>query len=290
MKRVMVSVALGAILVGGTADAAIRAIDGLGNLYNIETDTAVATKIGEVPDVPSNGGTNPEASSPNSIGVGAGGNYYTSFAQLPNGANNLESLYRDGDQILQVPVGGPAIEAGDAVGDKFYFVDGDGTFITIANISTTSPAVESRRSSTGALIGDGARFGDLAIKGSTAYLSYRENSGASYKLASFDITAEEPTLTNVIADTQRYVGLAFDPTYSSLFGIQRAAPGGELVFRLLEIDLGTGNGTRIADIAGLAAGAEFTDAATIPLPAAAWLLITAAGSLFGARLLRREAA
>ena len=239
-------------------------------MYLVSTSTAVATAFASFPDVPGS-----DAFSPN--GLGYNGNVFnTSYV---NSASNL-TLYRNGVALVQplATTGQPAstavgVAAGDVSGSTYYYIDTDFDLYSVSNINGVSGSqvnVKIKDEMTGVM----GLFGDLAISGGSMFVSHGTNSPQQFDLSGNLLN----TITN---ETRRYVGLAFDG--GVLYGVADIGTSSQL-FRLL-----ISGTTVVSQLVGTItlngnSNLTLTDAASVPLLAAAWLLLSGlAGSRFVAR-------
>jgi hypothetical protein len=238
-------------------------------VWKVNTSSGAATLAATFPDP---GGSKQEQFSPNGLGASGNSYFYTNF-NVPG----ADTLFRDGVSLVTVGTQDPFnIANGDAVGSNYYFVDRhSGNFYTISNI-LGAPGTQSINS---VYLGAKDTMGDIAIRGTTAYLSY------DGKLATFDITNPGNGLTKSVTQS-RFVGLGFDG--DSLYGVLRA---GDNNFDLYSINTATLGVKLVADISGIPTNGgaitgtyEITDAASaVPVPAAAWLLASGMLGLAGIR-------
>lgn len=241
-----------------TANAAILVQGSEGQVYLVSTSTAVATLFASYPDVPGS-----DAFSPN--GLGYNGNVFnTSFV---NSASNL-TLYRNGVALVQ-PLAttsqptGVGVAAGDVKGNTYYYIDTDFDLYSVSNINgTTGPYVNVKIKDE--MTGATGEFGDLAISGGSMFVSYGTNS-----LQQFDLNGI--LLNTITNETRRYLGLAFDGGF--LYGVVDTGPTNEL-YRL--VITGSSVASYFVNTITLNGSSDLTltDAASVPLPAAAWLLLS----------------
>jgi len=266
--KMLLVLLLSAFVLTGTAHAGFISILGEdGKAFNLNTATGVATFATQLQNP---GGSAEPQYSPNALGVSGGSYFYTTFNTPGN-----ENLYRDNSSILSVATSGQfEIANGDAVGSNFYFVDRyNGKFVTISNIFGTA-AQNAGVQITGLIP---ATMGDLAISGTTAYLS------TDNILATFDITNPGAGFTSV--NLNRYVGLGFDG--GSLYGVLRVGANN---FDLYSINTATLAANKLFDITGVSGTGhvsgqyEITDASrAVPIPATLWLLGAGLLGLVGIR-------
>ncbi len=255
-------------LLAGTADAGFISILGEdGSVFNLDTTTGVASLAVKFPDP---GGSSQEQYSPNGLVVSGGMYFFTNF-----NVTGPDTLYRNGTALTTIPAADPYnIANGDAAGNTFYFVDRHtGALVTIGNIFG---APGTQTISCVSFLSGMSAMGDLAISGTTGYLSY------DAALLKFDMA----TLTYTQKALNRYVGLGFDG--GTLYGVRRA---GDNKFELYRIDTASLTQTKVANISGIpttggavAGRYEITDAASaVPIPATAWLLGSGLIGLLGLR-------
>lgn len=272
-SRIFLAALLVAVSLAGNAHAGYLPILGEdGRVWNVNTSSGAATLAATFPDP---GGSQQEQFSPNALGV-SGNSYFYATYNVPGS----DTLFRDGVSLVTVGAQDPYnIANGDAVGSNYYFVDRHtGNFITIGNIFG-APGVQSI---TSAYLGGKDTMGDLAIRDTTAYLSYDGT------LATFDITNPGGGFTKTVTQS-RFVGLGFDG--DSLYGVLRAGNNDFDLYSINTTNTTTLGAMKVADISGVPTGGgamagmyEITDAASaVPLPAAVWLLGSGLAGLAGIR-------
>jgi hypothetical protein len=167
---------------------------------------------------------------------------------------------------------GGRVASGLALGGNYYFVTNEGDFKVIENAGSGSGGVRTIKSG---LISDGAEFGDIVWDGRMVIASYGPGSTSAGVLATFDLDGEN--FSSSSTGQAKYAGLAFSG--GTLYGVRGEGSGS----RLFSIDLGIGLG-----IAGAFVSAFITDLATVPLPAAAWLLLSGILGLVGLKRFKRR--
>ena len=252
-------------LAGPAAAATISVLGNDGAVYNVDVVTGIASFVTNIGDPPS---TQPQFS-PNALGVEAGSP--TTITAMTFNTDGDESIIVNGTEENTFPTArDAAVAAGDSESGSYYYVDRDfGVYQVLANGAGD-------RNFLGDL-GPDDTLGDLAIRGTTAYLSY----GSSF--SSFDLTDVDDGFEQT-ASASRFVGLGF--AGDTLYGVSATS------------QLYMWNGTfdpdpfsYVADITldGSTPLRGLTDASSaVPLPAAGWLLLGALGGLAAMR--RRKTA
>ncbi len=217
-------------------------VGGSAAVYTLDTTTGVATFAASAADPAST----QTQFSPNALGVSGADYFYSTF-----NVSGDETFYRNTTALLSLAAANNAIAAADAVGSNYYYVDRDGRLVTVSSIFGAPSA-----GIPGPQIGgfSGATLGDLAIDGTTGYLSH----GSS--LSTLDITNPAAGFTQTIS-SRRYVGLGFDG--SNLYGVFR---NGASDFDLYLINTSTLASTLVAGITGVPEGWEITDASRALVP------------------------
>ncbi len=192
------------------------------------------------------------------------GDFYRS-----GGADNT-SLYRNNTPLVEVgTVFGGAVD-----GSTYYGVEeGDGTYFTV-DLSSGNPTETNRTKVTDLAGVAGNPLGDVVVSGDELWVSYEGGFGI-YNLA-------DGSLISSLTASRRYAGLAF--VGSQLFGVAGAPNDDSTLYALgfAGTSVSEGDGTTVAD------GWNIYDAATVPLPAAAWLFLSGLAGVFGyARFGRR---
>jgi hypothetical protein len=241
-----------------------------GNVYSINTSDASVSlyqALGPIPGIAPN--------SPNGLGYNKF-NQDTAFRTDYNDAATDNFLYRNDEQLVEIPGANQSVASGHVVGDTFYYLDRQGGFYSVDNIFGV--AGTQAVTSLGSVPGANLSYGDLAITGDDVYIS-TGNIFGKFSLA-------DPTsgFTMSFTPSDLFAGLAFDGT--KLFGF--TADSASLTNELYEISIAAatfGVATYIGDI--VLAGVMLTDAAPtpVPLPSAALMLL---GGLAGMGVLRRR--
>lgn len=235
-----------------------------GNVYQISTFDASVTLYQDLDPI---AGIAPN--SPNGLGYNLF-NKNTAFRTDYNAGNVQNYLYRNNDQLVEIPGASQSVASGDVQKDVFYYLDRSGTFYSVDNIFGAAGA--QTVTNLGAVPSADQTYGDIAIRGDSAFIS-TGNTFASFSLAN-------PTagFTASTTPTMLFAGLAFDG--SSLYGF--TAKGSDLTNQLYSISLAAGSFGTASFIGEIVlAGVLLTDAAPtpVPLPAAAWLLIAGMAGL-----------
>lgn len=269
-----VSIAAAFALLGSAAIAApVGSILGQGNdgnVYEISTLDASVSLYQDLDPIP---GIAPN--SPNGLGYNRF-NPDTAFRTDYNSGSVDNYLYRNNEQLVEIPGARQSVASGHVEGDVFYYLDRNGTFYSVDNIF--GAAGTQTVSNLGAVPQANQTYGDIAILGDTVFVS----TGSTF--ASFSLANPVGGFTASLEPTLLFAGLAFDG--SSLYGF--TADGNALTNQLYSISLALGSfgtATLIGDI--VIDGVMLTDAAPtpVPLPAAAWLLI---GGLAGLGFIARR--
>lgn len=251
--------AIAALALSGTAHASVDFILGQGadgKVYSIDVTDASASVFQDLSDF----NTDPTEAdnSPNALGFN-GSSFRSDFPE----DNNINTLYRNDTALFTYDTGSgnaSGVAAGDVVGDVYHFIDRDGFYNTITGING-SPGTQGFTQSDRIDLGLGGPFGDLAIRGDDLFVSY----GNSFSI--FDLT--DLSLSPTTFALQRFAGLAF--AHGDLYGVT----GGQgATSELWSIDFLNGTDTLVGNT-----GVALTDAATVPLPAAAWLMIGGLGAV-----------
>jgi len=266
IHRICAVVGLATLSAG--ANAAILVLTEQGTVLSVDTGTAVATPFANYSDVPPEAGSD-EIFSPNGLGYN-GSVFYTTYGASP------VTLYRNGAQLttnLSATTGVgivPSIAAGDVSGNTYYYLDGDFDLYSVSNINA-APGSQLNVKVKDEMVGGNVsgQFGDLAINGGSLFVSHGTTSAI---LQRFDLNGTLLDTYTFASDPRRYLGLAFDG--GTLFGV--AAVGS--VYQLFSLAFNglTVTPTSVGQI-NLNGNAVLglTDAASVvPLPAAAWLLLS----------------
>jgi hypothetical protein len=163
-----------------------------------------------------------------------------------------------------------AIAGAGGFGSVYYYATGTGA---IASLETSggAPGVQKLL---GQLSDGVTQYGDLAVRSvdaqgaATLILSYDTSSGS--KLVSFDTGTQTTTSIAGFDGLTKFAGLAF--SNGTLYGV-RAKNEGPGTTAIYAINLGTGAYAALGDGAGSTYFSKntYTDAANVPIPAAAWL-------------------
>lgn len=265
--------ALGAVSAQAATTGAILAQGSDGNIYSVNVSTAEATLFRSLSSF---GGTSPN--SPNSLGTALVDGEVVTFRTDFFNTTGTNELRRDDTLIatLTSPENSGGVAAGDVSGGVFSYITGSGEFGTVSNIfgAPSDAVVSDLQNVIG--IDQEAIFGDLAIRSDFAYVSWDTSFGI-LDLATLTMSdVSTPILSGSLEnETPRFAGLAFDGDI--LYGFTARA-GDSLDNWLYSIALdapGTWTASFIGEIA--LDGVLLTDAAPlpIPLPAAAWMLLSA---------------
>ena len=279
VNRVCAVVGLATLSAG--ADAAILVLTNEGAVLSVDTNSAVATPFANYLDVPPVTGTGTDDDySPNALGYN-GNVFYATYGASP------VTLYRNGAQLptnLSSAGSIPSVAAADVSGDTYYYLNGNFDLYSVTSINGGSQTNTLVNQEIG---GDGVvgQFGDLAINGGSMFVSHGTSTPI---LQRFNLSGTLQATYTFASDPRRYLGLAFDG--GTLYGVAAAAGSTYELFSLGFSGL-TVTPTSLGTIMlGVSAAQGLTDAASaVPLPAAAWLLLSGlAGFGFVAR--RRTAA
>ena len=253
MKATYFAAAAAVALAGmsGTAHAAFFGQAGNGDIYSIDQSSGVATQV--------SGPEGISSSSTNALGVD-GSDF---FRTQGDGGNDL---FKNNTSFLT----GVGTSFGATVfGGTYYAVDDSNNRLFSVDLSSSSP---SKNFATNDEFKDGS-LGDIVYDGKDLLVSQE---GVGIVKVTTDGTVLD-TFTN--SDTSgsnpdaRFPGLAF--VGSELYGLNTDLTS------FVQITLGSGSfstGSPIT-ITGAPDGVEFFDAATVPLPAAAWLMIGGLGAV-----------
>jgi hypothetical protein len=257
---------LGLTMLSAGADAAILVLTETGAVLSVNTTTAVATPFQNYSDVPPVVGSD-EIYSPNAL-ASNGNVFYATYSADP------VSLYRNGalltSNLLATTTGAgiiPSIAAGDVSGDTYYYIDGDFDLYSVTNVNA-APGLQGNVKVKDEMTGVVGQFGDLAINGGSMFVSHSNTPS----LQRFDLSGNLLTTYTFASDPRRYLGLAFDG--GTLYGV--AAVGS--VYELFRLGL-SGSTVSPTSLGTIMLGGNavlgLTDAASVvPLPAAAWLLLS----------------
>lgn len=249
-SRVCAVLGLAALSTG--ANAAILVLTSEGNILQVNTSNAVATPFASYGDVP--GAT--DGFSPNALGYN-GNAYYTTFGASP------VTLYRDGVAVATLATTGGGVAAGDVTGNTYYYIDPDFDLYRVSNISG-APGSHLNELVKNEMTNVAGTFGDMAISGGSMFVSHSDSS-----LQQFDLDGN--LLNTFTGAARRYLGLAFEG--GTLYGVALVGSVNQL-FRLMI------SGTTITPqfVGNISLNGStnltLTDAAAVPLPAAAWLLMS----------------
>ena len=160
-----------------------------------------------------------------------------------------------------------AIAAGGSFGTDYFFADGAGG---VQKYDTTGGVGFTDLGSLGTNVN--TQYGDLvALDATTLVLSVRfvDNGTSTDQLVRYDTTNGNVDVYDNI--DRRFAGLAFGDQ-GSLFGIRSNTPSDSNNRGVYLIDLAANAGEGSYDfIADYSESRTFTDAAAVPIPAAAWL-------------------
>jgi hypothetical protein len=227
-----------------------------GTVWRLDIGVASVTEIEVRSDLTAVGAAG--VNSPNAL-ANVNGRLYRASFDVPSGN---QTIFNE-----DVPVGEPttslqgagSIAAGGAFGSDYYFADGYGKifkFDTTTGDATTSTQV-------GDLGNVTTEYGDLVVKDATTLvLSVGDAGNVNKWLFTYDLTTN--TKTQLTGVTQKFAGIAFGQS-GTLYGIRSGAND----TGVYSIDL-SGVGS-VAPIANYTSGNIYTDAAPVPIPAAAWL-------------------
>lgn len=252
-----VCVVLGLTMLSAGADAAILVLTSEGAILQVNTSNAVAMPFASYSDVP--GST--DGYSPNALGYN-GNAYYTTFGASP------VTLYRNGASVTTLATTGGGVAAGDVSGNTYYYIDTDFDLYRVTNVNG-APGSHLNELVKNEMTNVNGTFGDLAISGASMFVSHSSSS-----LQQFDLGGNLLNTFNGAA--RRYLGLAFDG--GSLYGV--ALDG--VVNRLYRLVI-SGNTITPQLVGNISLNGStaltLTDAAAVPLPAAAWLLLSGLAGL-----------
>ncbi|MFP4269677.1 MAG: VPLPA-CTERM sorting domain-containing protein [Alphaproteobacteria bacterium] len=226
-----------------------------GDVYRIDTSNASTTRYKDLSDFDTD--PNEANNSPNALGYN--GDFFRTDFPESDGEN---TLYRNDTPLKSFDTGARtrfSVAAGDVTGSTYHLIDGDGGYRTVSNING-DPGDQDLSPRTDLGIAD--PFGDLAIRGNKMFVSYQD------MFSVFDLDDLESGATQTF-ELQRFAGLAF--AGDELFGV---TGGFDETSDLYKIDLGEQSASKVAST-----GVALTDAATVPLPAAAWLMIGGLGAI-----------
>jgi hypothetical protein len=157
---------------------------------------------------------------------------------------------------------GSAIAAAAGLGNLYVFADSAGNIRSFDTISTTT------QNNYGS-VGSSAYYGDLVVKDATTLiLSYSGLQNANPQFGTFDLTLGNFTSYTFATNSPvtKWAGLAFGQS-GQLYGVRAA---GETNAKVYAINL-SGTEVSYSAIGNFASNQAYTDAAPVPIPAAAWL-------------------
>lgn len=252
-------------IAGASLAASISALGNDGTVYNVDVVTGVASIAGSVPDPASNTDVN----SPNGLGVAGA----TITNMTLNSGDGTEEIFVDGVEVNSFATGtGQSVAAGDTERGVYTYVERNFNVVSVDNFGAGTATVLGDLDGAGL----GATLGDVAISGSTGFLSFGQSFGI------FDLNNVAAGFSTTFSQ-DRFVGLGFAD--SVLYGVNNS-------FELFQWSgvAAAGSFTKVADITGVKAGTLLTDAssAVVPLPAAGWMLLAGLGGLAAMR--RRQKA
>lgn len=232
-------------------------------IYGINGPTnqvlAINTTTGNTSVAGGGYGISPDGSdSPNALGYDAANNrfYFT------GGAAN-RNLYRAVPGTTTVTnlgsLGSSQVFSGTMIGTDYYFWTENGELRRVASANSVTNPVSSSAVLTSGIIPGSGDFGDIIANGNLLYASYGgDSNGNNARFSIIDLSTS--SVVGTFTGSKR-MQLAF--AGGTLFGIQT---GTDQIF-----SVNTANGAPTL-VSTLTNGALFiTDAATVPLPAAAWL-------------------